>query len=312
MYFYFSSGYPAAIKLNGMYFGVITDSVKACDIRLKDNPLIEICPLTSGEKSVNFLLTDNFLSDPPEDASVTDLKGGYLIRFNASRRGGQFGIAAQEKFADSVVTVYNDDGYKISIETPDDFYIQNLSCSFRNVTIRRFYLDNKRFISAAFESEKIFLTVYLISDKIKLVFSGEVDKYQTDGRFTTEQSFKDMAKHKLKTVWAFDGELKEHSRELSCSESFDCDKLPEKLLPYAFFEEYAVGGNYAAYLDDNMNKKSDKLKGFLGKFIGVMPPPIFRSVEEVGLVYKKQENFYGVEYYLLEIKERKITNLKKV
>ena len=107
MYFYFSSGYPAAIKLNGLYFGIITDSVKACDIKTEDNPFIEICPLSSGEKGVNFLLTEHFLSSPPEGVSVTDLKGGYLIKFNASHRGGQFGITAQEKFRDAVVTVYN-------------------------------------------------------------------------------------------------------------------------------------------------------------------------------------------------------------
>ena len=312
MYFYFSSGYPAAIKLNGLYFGIITDSVKACDIKTEDNPFIEICPLSSGEKGVNFLLTENFLSSPPEGVSVTDLKGGYLIKFNASHRGGQFGITAQEKFRDAVVTVYNDDGYKISVETPDDFYIHNLSCVFKNVTVKHFYIDNNAFVSVASESEKTFLNVYSISGKIKTVFSGEVDNYQTDGVFITEQSYKDMAKHRIKTVWTFDGELKEKSREVTCSPSFSPDKLPERLLPYAFFEEYAAGGNFTEYLDENMKKKSDKLKGFLGKFIGVMPPPIFRSIDEVGLVYKKNENIYGVEYFILQLKDRKITNLKKV
>ena len=312
MYFYFSSGYPAAIKLNGLYFGIITDSVKVCDIKTEDNPFIEICPLSSGEKGINFLLTENFLASPPEGTSVTDLKGGYLLKFNSSHRGGEFSVTAQEKFRDAVVTVYNDDGYKISVETPEDFYIHNLSYAFTNASVKHFYIDNNAFISVASADGKIFLNVYLLSGKIKPVFSGEVDSYRTDGEFTTEQSFKDMAKHRVKTVWTFDGQLKEKSRAVTRSESFSADKLPERLLPYAFFEEFAVGGDFTEYLDDRMKEKSDKLKGFLGKFLGVMPPPVFRSIDEVGLVYKKNQNLYAVEYFLTEIKNRKISNLKKV
>ena len=81
MYFYFSSNFQSALKLNGIYYGIINDNVKSIDIDLPNKTLVEVLPLNGNYNGANFLLTDNFLLNPSL-ASVIDLKGGYFIKFN--------------------------------------------------------------------------------------------------------------------------------------------------------------------------------------------------------------------------------------
>ena len=127
MYFYFSAEYPAIIKLNGIYYGSITDTIKTCNFDNVDSPFIEVCPLSPRQTTVNFILDSSFLSYPPENVSVTDLKGGYLIKFNKTYNGSEFSVVGQEKQSDFMATVFNDNGNKLSIETPNDFYAETLT-----------------------------------------------------------------------------------------------------------------------------------------------------------------------------------------
>ena len=46
MYYYFTSDYPAVLKLNGLYLGSIKDTVKS--LSANQPPFIEVCPLQSG------------------------------------------------------------------------------------------------------------------------------------------------------------------------------------------------------------------------------------------------------------------------
>ena len=50
----------------------------------------------------------------------------------------------------------------------------------------------------------------------------------------------------------------------------------------------------------------------MGDFIGVMPPPVFREENEVGFVYRTGERTYSAEYFVFEVSDKKITNLKKL
>ena len=47
------------------------------------------------------------------------------------------------------------------------------------------------------------------------------------------------------------------------------EELQEKLLPYVFFEHLLFGGNYEAFLSDELLPDKEKIKGFIGDFAGV-------------------------------------------
>lgn len=325
MYFYFSADYPAVIKIGGIYLGTITDAVKFCDLEESAPPLIEIIPTGMPALSCAFFPDAKFLNEPPPAYSVTDLGGGYLIKASFPIEIGRaFSLISQEKFQGLVATVFTENGYKLSLETPADCYAETLSFPVKNV---KFHLKNcgaEELVFAEFEvidrekcasfAEKI-VCAYSAKGKIKKVFERAVTEFSLENGIETTEKFTDIAKHEVKTFWKYDAGQKAFSadkRTVSHSPSFDVKKLPSKVLPLAFAEEFAVGGDYKEYLTGNVKENADKLAGFFGEFIGVMPPPQFRKENETGLIYRTDERKYKAEYYVFELTERKISNVIKV
>lgn len=312
MYFYFfSGGYPSAIKLNGLYLGTISDTVKSCRFELKDSVFAEICPLGKNP-SVSFIVDENLLSSPPYGISVTDLQGGYLIHADKRFDDPEFKILGQEKYPDLIVTVFNENGLKISLETPSNFLADNYACHADSAGFQRFSLNGEQFIAIELSGKEKILLVYSLSC-LKRVFSDNIESFSAEDGFETIQRFKDIAKHRVATSWQFsDGELKVSKKTVDVAESFSADNLPEQVLPYAFLEEYMVGGNAKNFLGGSVLENVDKLSGFFGRFIGIMPPPLFRNPDEIGLIRKIGANSFRADYIVAEIKDRKIVNIKKL
>ena len=312
MYFYFYAEYPAIIKLNGIYYGSITSTIKSCNFDNVESPFIEVCPLSSKQSSVNFILDSSFLSSPPEFISVTDLKGGYLIKFNKTFNSGDFGIIGQEKQSDFIATVFSDNGYKLSIETPNDFFAEALDFGVSCVTFNTGICGTEKLLSIGFNNDPVILEVYKLNGKIRKVYSGSVDSFSLTNELTTTEKFKDMAKHVRNCTWTYQNNvLEEKSRSVVASPNFSLENLPIKLLPYAFLEELLAGGDIAEYLSEGIKENASNLSGYLGEFLGIMPPPLFRRPEEIGLIYPIGERRYLVEYYTFEIENKKIANIKK-
>ena len=310
MNYYFCADYPSTIKLNGVYYGTISETIKNITIE-QEFVFLEVLPLVPEQHAINFMLDAQFLSCPPPNVCVTDLKGGYLIKFLKTYTGGEFKVLAQEKYSDLLVTVFNDNGKKLSIETQADFYAEPVSLELSNITFHRPKFCHN-LLAVAFKNKKTLLNVYDVSNKVSKVFSRLVDEFTLDDCFTTTECFLDMAKHKLTCSWVYQGSImQEKERSVTKSERFNASTLPEKLLPFAFLEEFLVKGNFTDYLSGSVLENASKLGGFLGNYVGVMPPPIFRNIEEVGLIYHTGNNCYSVEYFTFETIDGKIRGIKK-
>lgn len=311
MYYYFSSDHPAVIKINGIFYGKIQDVIKPLKV---DNvtPFIEICPLKPDGTAVNFILDAEFLTSPPSGISVSDLKGGYLIKFYERIDKLPFHILAQEKFPYAVVTVFTENSLKLSIETPTDFYAETFNLNTCPVEIIPFSQNNEKFFAIKFGACEYLLAIYHVNEKIEKVFYKNVCDCTFTPEFITTEKFNDIKKHVLTCSWEFcDNTFKK--KRLSCKgkENFNIENLPERLIPYAFLENFLIGDSIDEFLCENIKTNSHKLHSYLGEFIGVFPPPIFRDINEVGLIYSKSENLYEVEYFTFELKDKKIFNVKK-
>ena len=311
MFFYFSSDFPAVIKLGGIYYGKLDRTVKHVNID-GDVPFIEICPTVANERSFNFFLDQEFLCSPPANVSVTDLKGGYLIKFERNLFFPQFKLIAQEKFPNALVTVFNENGLKISIETPNCFFIDTVPFITNSATIYNLNIDGKDCVAVFFNGEKNLVEVFSLSEKITKVFSRAVSSARFDCGLETEETFCDIAKHSVTSTWGFNqNSFIEKTRTVKKQKDFCLLDLNERIVPFAFLEELLVFGDVKEYLSTNLKDQSQKLYGFLGDFIGVFPPPIFRKIDEVGLIYPNGERKYKVEYFTFEIKNHLIYNIKK-
>lgn len=311
MYYYFSSAYPAAIKFDGIYYGVVSNTVKSIKIEGAP-PLVEICPLVPSERQINFIPDRDFLCSPPDGILVTDLRGGFLIKTRKNPIASEFRVLCQQKFSDAVVTVFTDNGLKVSMETRNGFFSDSSDFSANAAEIKRFSLNSAEFFAVYLSGEENLLACYSFSGKIKKVFSRNVSDYSTDGGFYTTEKFQNIAKHTVRSEWEFsDDEFRQKNKSVERSEKFVASELPDKILPYAFLEEICVGGNPADFLSENLKENADMLKGYLGEFIGVIPPPHFRSINEIGLIFPDGKNKYKAEYCTFEISDKKILNIIK-
>ncbi len=310
MYYYFFSEYPVALKVNGVFFNIIHNAIQHVNID-SDCPFIEISPINTYGNTLNFILDQDFLKCPPKHVCITDLKGGFLIKFLKIHSDGEFKVFNQQKYGDLLVTVFNENGVKLSIETKDDFFVEQINTDCDNVNFYRPKFD-ERLLAVAFTNDKTLLLMFDASAKIKKVFQSVVDDFSFDNEFYTVEHFLDMAKHSLKITWEYDGaKFTEKERSISRSKTFNFANLPSQLIPYAFLEEFLLKGEYSPYLTDTILSNADKLHGFFGEFIGIMPPPIFRDITEIGLIYYKSENCYLVEYFKFELLNGKICKITK-
>ena len=317
MYYYFCSDYPIAIKLNGTYFATLGNDVMPCDFEQDSLPLIEACPLTENGKYLAFFPNEEFLSNPPEWCSVTNLKGGFLIKFYQSHFNGKFGIYAQSNFDNTpspTATIFNDGTNKLSVENHGDFYIENLNFSLDNVKTT-FYLPdffNKTILIVCFSGNEDRLLLFNVEGKIKKIFERVVQGFSLEGGFSTYERLKDIAKHSVTTFWTLDnGNIKPLNKKVGCKEGFNFENLNDKVIPFAFLEEFSVGGNFKEYLACSIKENADKLGGFFGEYMGIMPPPLFRKIDEIGLVYSIKSNLYIVEYFSFIVENKKITNISR-
>ncbi len=309
MYYYFSSEYPAVLKLNGIYCGAIHNAVKSCNAQGEEPPFVEICPLGGNDKPIAFILDDEFLSSPPSQISLTDLGGGYMLNFFSSFLTSEFKVYCQQKFSSLVATVFSENGNKLSIETPSDFYAENIFLELNSVEIvlREKY---KNLLIVYLYGKKTLVNIYNVSGNIRKIFSREVDTAEFKDSLVTVENLSNMAKHKITTEWQFSGEkFTAKNKKIEAQNPLDLDRLNEKVIPFAFLEQLLVGGEVKDYLCEELRENADKLRGFLGEFIGVMPPPVFRDIDEVGLIYQKEKNVYKVEYFKFKLDKRKITNI---
>lgn len=339
MYFYFSGDYPAALKLNGIYMGAITHSAKFCKADPDNPPFVEIITLSGGtfdgggtfgaEKQdcageINgeseqviftqpfaFLPNARFLSCPPPNMTVTDLKGGYFLRVNNACMRGGFSVIAQQKYKDAAVTVLRENGLKISIETACDFYAEGLPFDGSSADVYRIKGSGDKVIAIAIYGRHTQILCYAIGQKISKILSLTVDGFDVQNGLSTIQKKSDIAKHVITSTWDFkDEKAFEISRKVTCSPNFSPLNLPDKLLPYAFLEEILCGGNASPYLGGQTAKNADRLHDYLGEFIGIMPPPTFRNFQEIGLIYPVKSNVYSVKYATFDVEGNKIVNLR--
>ena len=312
MYYYFSSSFPAILKLNGNYFGQINDTVKFCDID-SDQTFVEVCSLSHFDNGLNFILNNQFLDSPLDKYTVTDMKGGYLINFNRDYLSSQFKVIQQKQFGNLLATVFSDGTYKISLQTSNDFFVENIPSIIESSEFNFIYVDNTPLLIVDIKGSNPMLCVYLVQPKIiKAVAIPKHTFSCKDNEFITTERLDDIAKHTITTMWQVnDNKLVAKERKVEKNKLIDLTKINPLILPYVFLEEFGVGGDCTEFLADNIKENAPKLKGYLGEFIGVMPPPKFREIDEVGLIYKCGKNKYYVDYFKFEISSKKITNIKK-
>ena len=181
-YFIFSSDHPCAVKINGKLLGKAEKEGLKITYDEKIAPFVELCPVTSDDYNcaLSFFADEKFLSSSHKNLAVTDLKGGFLIRNITCPTERDFKALAQSRINDSTITVFNDNGIKISIENGNCSFIESLPVQSSAISLLETKIDgvsvaivSAQPLSEKFSDKKI-LAVYSLQKSPERLFCTEV------------------------------------------------------------------------------------------------------------------------------------------
>ncbi len=303
MYLYFLSPVPCALKVNGNFSGIVTENYSILPFT---EGFYEMLPLSARRFPLRFELTKDMKT--PDNIRIIDLYGGFLVIPDfPSYTGGKFCLFGKQKIflsrGEVLVTCYRGDGIRLIAESDNGLAIENLPFLPDAVKFEKIATGKKEYLFCAIEAEKTLLVAFDPSEGLKVVFRMLCADYKLHGnRLETTEVFKDIVGHKRITVWEFGD--RPVSVSVSVTGARPVYALTEKLFPYAFFEEFPIGGDVSDYLTLRLRPRADELADFLGEFTSVLPPPHFAPQDSVLLL---REN--GIDYAKAEMSGGAIDNV---
>jgi len=310
MILYLSAEQSSIVKLNGKILFTINQCPKKIEIDENNLPLIEIFCLNDWSSALCFYPTEKFLSSPPKSVILTKISCDYHLLIKGNYSNLSFKVICQKKFSDAVITVFCDRGYKISIETMFDYFLQDLDFEVLNAEI--FDIDQNQNVFINLLGDENTLCAFNLKDKISLVFLKKVFSFELSPTLSTIEKFPTHLKHEKRCEWEFSEQSFKIKSVTILLNNDKKSKLSEKILPYAFLEGLCIGEDVKEYLCDTLIPHKQRLFDYLGEFIGIFPPPPSVCSDLVGLIYKKKENVYYTAFVKVDVLDNKVINVKLI
>lgn len=304
---YFLSQKTAALKLDGMYVGIIDLFERKVEIDGGSNVLAEIIP-DDNALPVNFFLNEHFLHHPPDFAEVYLMEGDALIHIkNFTEKEAKIKVIAQTRFCGNLVTLFYGGGLQLTCEG-SGFALYDMEPAFLN---------------ARFEEATVggFPVLFLYGDGCVFALSAEGKRllctaaescgYGETLRVTVK--YETCAQVVCDCEFSYDGT----TMQPMGSVARETAPVPPECLHFAFFESILTRADSAKYLCDDLKPKAAELQGFLGEFCAVtLPTQKFYArhgdLKAAGLVYRRGEHLYDVRYFAVESDSAGIANLYPV
>lgn len=296
---YFLSATPCALTLNGVFFGVTDKFQRFAEVHLEDRIFAQFSP--EGALPIGFFITEKLPFCPPDGCEVYLLKDGVAVYakdfppIDTALRP-----ISQKRDGDLLVTVYAQGRVQVSIESDNGFFNAYLPPSFSVCEI-------------AFHEGLILLqgqnTLALFNKNGERLLQEEVLSFAVEGNvLSATLSLSDALGRTADCKWCLENgtctrtactfrqERREHDEEFL-----------RAFLAYAFFESVLIGADYREFLSGDLLPEAEQIVAFLGDFIAVTPTD---EPTTCGLVKKKGERLFEVEYFTVDVKEGKIIDVK--
>ncbi len=305
MYLYFLSTLPCAVKYNGEYVGRASENYSVFPNK---KGFYEFIPLTPSYDETCFLWDEKLLDDN-KNIKIIDLYGGFLIIPSFCKRAFAdfkelFFKVEQAGDFQAEIRVYIENGVKISLKCGKEKITEGVPFLPSALNLEKAYFNGKAYILAFLSDKKTAAYGFELSDDgIKTIFKRPCDGYDAHSdKVVLTETKNDILKHTVTTYWNFSDGVKIEKAEIRRKR--EPYSLPEKLLPYAFFEELKLGRTPTDFLAPRLRPRAEDLKAFAGNFVSVLPPPHFKPSDYVTLLYEDK-----AEYARLNVTGRLIDNI---
>ena len=290
---------PSALTLNGVFFGVTDKFQRFAEIHLADRIFAQFSP--EGALPIGFFITESLPFSPPDGCEVYRLKDGIAVYAKDFPPANTCLLPiAQGREGNTLVTVFTQGRVQVSIESEYGFFNAYLPPSFSVCKItfpeglillqgeNAFALFNKK-------GERLLQEDALSVAVEEGVLSATLPLSDALGR-TAECKWLLSKDGCTRTACTFRQERREKDEEFL-----------RAFLAYAFFESVLIGADYREFLSAELLPEAEQIVAFLGDFTAVTPTD---EPTTCGLVKKKAERLFELEYYSVEIKEGKIIDVK--
>lgn len=303
MKIYFLSARPCALTLNKVYFGITDTFERSAEVSLSDRIFAEFS--AEGCLPLGFFITEEVSVSPPIGCDVYLLEDGIAI-YAKDFLSADLSLRpiAQQRFGDNLVTLFLQGSLYLTIENQNGFFISTLPPAFSNA---RLSYHNDLFV---IECDSM-LAVYTKLGKCVLL--EEIQSFSIEeNELIATMPLSDRLQRSAKCRWIMSEngcERTEFTITQGTLPNQDHEEVVlEELLAYAFFESVLIGANYDQFLSNELLCEKERLRSFLGDFHGVT---LTKSPYRCGLVKRKGERLFEVEYFTVEIENGKITDVKK-
>lgn len=296
MKIYFLSSTPCALSFNDAYFGITDRFERFAEVSLQDRLFVRFTP--ENALPIGFFLTENIRFTPPNGCAVYLLPDGIAIyAHDFPPADFSLKVVSQERFNDVLITVYQQGTTQLSIESKQGFFTTTLPQVFSECEIS-LHADHVCLKS------KNHIGVYALNAK-RVLFEEVLDVSISENELNATLPLSDSLKRSAKCAWSLspDGCAR---TQFTILEQNNRASL-EELLPFAFFESVLIGANFKELLSDELQPNADKIRAFLGDCEAVT---LTKDINTCGLVKKKAERLYEVQYYTVECKDGKITDIQ--
>ena len=308
---YFLSSKPCILTLNGAYFGLTDTFERFAELSPKDNLFAEFTP-ESGQP-IRFFLNESIRLNPPDRCEVYLLKDGLAVYAkDFPSTDYTLKVVTQERENDTLVTVFTQGGVQVSIESKRGFFLSTLPPSFEECKLQFF----ENFILISSPSQ---FALYDNRGKRLLLESYTAISLE-DGLLNATLPLSDSLNRNAECSWSLTANECIQTKftitqktELNLTAPNETTPAPpslrEELLPYAFLQSVLLGVDCAHLLSEDLKPKADSLKSFLGDYQSVV---LTKNPYVCGLVRQKSERLFEVDEYFVEVKDEKITDIKRV
>lgn len=304
---YFLSCVTAALKLNGIYLGVINGFEKFVELDPADGIFAEVIPADELQPA-GFIIDEKFLTAPPNFADVYLTEGDAIVYIkDFAFKSTRIEVIYQTRFCGNLITVFSQGETYLSAEGAD-YSLIPLPQKFKAVRAEERKIGG-RDVLALYDGDYLII----ISDTGKVIFSNEIKRAEFSDELRADVPFTTCTAALAQCEYGYDGE----TLTLLSSKTVETRPPENDVIHFAFFESVLTRGDFARYLDDELKPRADDLKSYLGEFVSVAVPPekfysVHGDVTAAGLVYPKAKNLFEIKYFAVDISGGKISNIYPV
>lgn len=289
MKFFLISERTCAVKVNGLYLGLIDGFERQIEAELSDALFFEVIPADAAFLPVCFTLDHEALRRAPNGVKVYRFSEGAALYFDGFFHADATpALLAQEKQDGVLVTLLRQGSLTLSVETEEHFALLALPDTFGSAKPsfwgNLICLDGEGAFGLFDRMGKTLFLGKALSVHKEEQLSVRVPLFDGLGRFATSQFDKD-------------GTLLDYTLSSATDPNAD-------LILFACAESMRIGGDYTCFLHESLRPRAADLKGFFGAFCMTVP-----RKGGVGLVYPAGERLFDVTFFTAELQDGLLSNI---